>query len=232
MSHPYVSVDDGKIIVKYDGRDSETRTSTKTKRFPGTEDGCRDAGAFIAELGCSEWMNSSSVDFPDEYGLPETLDIRELMSDGNRHWFAKHTMVVIIPRSDEATIGVLVCQKTKDIHDTVTARAALRRAVSRWANCCEEGQRLIQNAANHPNIGDVFNTLQDDNSSLSMFLMEQGFKRFQLGVYTSDEKPGLWAYDECVLDEETYAEVTTNGQTVWVNRHKGASNRAGPFATI
>ena len=48
--------------------------------FPLTKEGCIDAGKFMYKNKQTSWSNSSSIDFPYEYGFEE--DIRELMLQG------------------------------------------------------------------------------------------------------------------------------------------------------
>jgi hypothetical protein len=71
---PYLTLDtneNGSVVLLVDD-----------KPFPITADGCRAAGKHIAELGSWNWLCSSSLDFPEEYGV-EGLDIHELVALGH-----------------------------------------------------------------------------------------------------------------------------------------------------
>lgn len=79
---PYVSV------TKYKGKPVvEVRIGENRLRYPLTADGCRAAGRDIYKGfngQVESWMNSSSVDFPQEVKKGCRLDVRELMAEGFR----------------------------------------------------------------------------------------------------------------------------------------------------
>ena len=54
------------------------------QRYPLTKKGCLQAGRDLFAEGQESWMNSSSVDFPQEVKPGCKLDVRELMSEGYR----------------------------------------------------------------------------------------------------------------------------------------------------
>lgn len=74
----YVSVTlhDGSPVVSVDGRGGNI------KYFPLTKRGCRAAGAWLFAEKQESWMNSSSVDFPQEVKKGFRHDVRELMEEG------------------------------------------------------------------------------------------------------------------------------------------------------
>ena len=77
MSDPYVSV------TKHTGEPVvQVRLGDKHRRYPLTAKGCLQAGHDLYHAGAEHWMNSSSVDFPQEVKKGCRLDVRELMSEG------------------------------------------------------------------------------------------------------------------------------------------------------
>ena len=53
-----------------------------TKSYPCTEKGCEEAGAALYNAGIVDWLCSSSVDFPEEYGCDADLDVRDVVLKG------------------------------------------------------------------------------------------------------------------------------------------------------
>ena len=64
--------------VKVDGRGGNVMY------FPLTIKGCKAAGAWLYAEKQESWMNSSSVDFPEEVKKGFRHDVRELMAEGYR----------------------------------------------------------------------------------------------------------------------------------------------------
>lgn len=67
---------EGQAVVKVDGRGGNIAY------FPLTVRGCREAGAWLYAEKQESWMNSSSVDFPQEVKKHFRHDVRELMEEG------------------------------------------------------------------------------------------------------------------------------------------------------
>ncbi len=77
---PFVSITrrEGKAVV-------QVRVGAEGAHFPLTQAGCLAAGRHIYKLfdgKVDHWLNSSSVDFPQEYRPGCRLDVRGLMSEG------------------------------------------------------------------------------------------------------------------------------------------------------
>jgi hypothetical protein len=74
---PFVSV------TKHKGEPVvQVRIRDKHRHYPLTAKGCRQAGHDLYHAGAESWMNSSSVDFPQEVKKGCRLDVRELMGEG------------------------------------------------------------------------------------------------------------------------------------------------------
>jgi len=74
----FVSVEkhDGKPCVKVKVGDNACQ------RYPLTKKGCLQAGRDLYAEGIENWINSSSVDFPQAVKPGCKLDVRELMGQG------------------------------------------------------------------------------------------------------------------------------------------------------
>ena len=87
MSEPFVSV------TKYKGLAVvQVRIGTNHLRYPLTKAGCLQAGRDIHtgfKGRVDSWMNSSSVDFPQEVKRGFRWDVRELMAEGFREMMEK-----------------------------------------------------------------------------------------------------------------------------------------------
>ena len=71
------------FVTKYRGKPTlrVTYTDDTTKNYPLTRAGCLQAGSDIYKSGAESWMNSSSVDHPQETKPRCRLDIREIMGE-------------------------------------------------------------------------------------------------------------------------------------------------------
>jgi hypothetical protein len=89
----------------------------KTKNYPLTAAGCRQAGRDIFKSGAETWMNSSSVDFPQEVKKGCRLDVRELMSEGFTKALEEHS------RPQKELVGMILthCEKP-DFQKTLTPK--------------------------------------------------------------------------------------------------------------
>lgn len=84
---PFVSVEKhkGEAVIK-------VRIGDKAYRYPLTKAGCLQAGREIYTRFDGEvesWMNSSSVDFPQEVKKGFRWDVREVMAEGFREELTK-----------------------------------------------------------------------------------------------------------------------------------------------
>jgi len=61
----------------------------RIRRYPLTKAGCLQAGRDLFADGVENWMNSSSVDFPQEVKPGFKHDVRELMTQGFQEEQAK-----------------------------------------------------------------------------------------------------------------------------------------------
>jgi hypothetical protein len=71
---PMISIEEGELQVQPGG-------DQRTRLFPATKAGARAVGKLLRQKGVQEWLHSSSVDFPHEYGAPK-LDFRDLIREG------------------------------------------------------------------------------------------------------------------------------------------------------
>jgi hypothetical protein len=70
--HVFISIEDGKIVV-----DSPTGITFAKQ---ATAESARELGKVLYESGKREWLYSSSVDFPEDYGAPD-LNFRDLIEE-------------------------------------------------------------------------------------------------------------------------------------------------------
>ena len=98
-------------------REGSGKLAGKTKNYPLTAAGCRQAGHDIFKSGAEDWMNSSSVDFPQEVKKGCRLDVRELMSEG----FAKALEEHGRPQKELVALILAWCSKP-DFQKTLTPK--------------------------------------------------------------------------------------------------------------
>lgn len=73
VKFPFVSIEDGELVL--DLRDG------RKEKFAATQEGAELLNARLVELGTIVHI-SSSVDFPDEYGVPD-IDFRSILEEGS-----------------------------------------------------------------------------------------------------------------------------------------------------
>jgi len=111
MSEPFVSVE------KYDGVACvRVRIGEKFRRYVLTKAGCIQAGRELFHAGAESWMNSSSVDFPQEVKRGFKWDVHELMDQGFREEMEKADA----PRKSMIAKMVAFCAKSDEFLTSLT----------------------------------------------------------------------------------------------------------------
>jgi hypothetical protein len=108
--------------------------------------------------------------------------------------------VVIRQSSDETTVAILTCNKTKGIPDASALRAALGKAVSDWVDRTTDGREAYAENGNDFNLGDL--TEWDDDPTLLKFLKLHGITGFAIQVFCDTEPAPSWDYDDNLVDED------------------------------
>lgn len=109
---PFVSVErhDGVACIK-------VRIGDKHRRYVLTKAGCLQAGRELHAAGAESWMNSSSVDFPQEVKRGFKWDVRELMDEGFRAALEEFDR----PRKELVDLIMAHCSKA-DFQRTLTPK--------------------------------------------------------------------------------------------------------------
>ena len=81
---PYVAVRNGRIVCEDLGLD-----------IPATAEGAKEFGYQLGVKGVDQWMCSSSVDHPDEYG-GENIDLRSLLCEGHKRSLKPESFTVLL----------------------------------------------------------------------------------------------------------------------------------------
>jgi len=108
--------------------------------------------------------------------------------------------VVIRQSSDETTVAILTCNKTKGIPDASALRAALGKAVSDWVDRTTDGREAYAENGNDFNLGDL--TEWDDDPTLLEFLKLHGITGFGIQVFCDTEPAPAWDYDDNLVEED------------------------------